>query len=489
MDRRLWLALFLFWCCVGGRPALADERAPKLKKLTLAEYARSYYKLSNKLREGKILVAQREVELQRRQQRATMELSASPFWGLNLFHFTSEMDPLVPGTSGVEAEYSYNLNNGQSLSVQARASLPTRPTQPTGDFQYGVSGEYTYPLLKNRGGRQFRLEAKIQTELKKKEQASLKLTGLQICHDATRRYIERYVAQQKLAVYRDLLREKRRVYGQTTADYRRRLVTRLDLLAARSDWMAAKSKEPDLVSRLQQADAVLRAYYPVQGPLELQQPPEAAGLSLGATGIMRWAHDEDSHPRFLVLTAARKALGQERDWLLEQNRSELDLSLSLGLHRYHSAYSQILQTGGGLSLQMGDVTDLGSMFSVRYLLPIRRPDVSFKLRLLKLSQRRIDEQRAQLRRGISSDVARVSAVIRNADVAIKLIEQQLRVARQQIRAAHKQYRKGKLEFQNFLDHWEPYQRARLRYWDTMRQRLLAESDLILLLNQRPEYCP
>ena len=325
--------------------------------------------------------------------------------------------------------------------------------------------------------------------LKKEQQARLKVTGLQICHDAARRYVERYVAQQKLAVYRDLLREKRRIYGQTQADYRRRLVTKLDLLAARSDWMAAKSKEPDLVSKLQQADAVLRAYYPGTEALKLSRPPDAAGLSLGAAGIMRWAHDERSHPRFAALAAARRALGRQRQWLLEQNRSELDLSLSLGVHRYHSAYSQLQQSAAGFSLQLGDVTDLGTMFSVRYLLPVRRPEVAFKLRLLKLSQRRIDEQRAQLRRGISSEVARVAAVIRNADAAVQLIQKQLRVARQQIRAAHKQYRNGKLEFQNFIDHWEPYQRARMRYWDTLRSRWLAEADLIVLLNQRPGHCP
>ncbi len=489
MDRRPWFALLMVCCCAGARPALADEPAPKPKELTLAEYTRCYYRLSNKLREGKILVAQREVEVQRKQRRATMELSATPFWGLNLYHFTSDMGVLVPGTGGVEGEYSYNMNNGQSLSVQARASLPTRPTQPAGDFQYGVSGEYTYPLLKNRGGRQYRLEADVQVELKKEQQARLKVTGLQICHDAARRYVERYVAQQKLAVYRDLLREKRRIYGQTQADYRRRLVTKLDLLAARSDWMAAKSKEPDLVSKLQQADAVLRAYYPGTEALKLSRPPDAAGLSLGAAGIMRWAHDERSHPRFAALAAARRALGRQRQWLLEQNRSELDLSLSLGVHRYHSAYSQLQQSAAGFSLQLGDVTDLGTMFSVRYLLPVRRPEVAFKLRLLKLSQRRIDEQRAQLRRGISSEVARVAAVIRNADAAVQLIQKQLRVARQQIRAAHKQYRNGKLEFQNFIDHWEPYQRARMRYWDTLRSRWLAEADLIVLLNQRPGHCP
>jgi hypothetical protein len=71
---------------------------------------------------------------------------------------------------------------------------------------------------------------------------------------------------------------------------------------------------------------------------------------------------------------------------------------------------------------------------------------------------------------------------------VELTAEQLAVAKQQIDAAYREFRAGKLQFQNFLDHWERYQRSRLQLWEARRLRWLALAELIPLLNRLPSFC-
>ena len=284
------------------------------------------------------------------------------------------------------------------------------------------------------------------------------------------------MAQEKLAVFRGLLREKRRIWGQTARDYKRKMITRLDLLAAKSDWMAARSREPALVRVLARADAALRAFFPMEGELILAAPPPLSGGGAAARSFYK----EADHPSFRALAAQRAALLREREGVVEQNRADLDLSFNLGLYRYHDTYDP--------ALQRTDVTDLNAKLGVRYLFPIKRPDTKLKLRLNRLARQVLGEKRDELRRSILSQVDQSEALVRHSAHAIRLIQDQLKVARRQISAAYAEYRNGKLEFQNFLDHWEPYQQAQLRLWDARRTMWLAEADQILLLNRRPLFC-
>jgi multidrug efflux pump subunit AcrB len=77
--------------------------------------------------------------------------------------------------------------------------------------------------------------------------------------------LERFVAQKQLEAYRAVLKEKGRIFYRTAADYKKKMVTRLDLLAAQSDWLAARPRLPVFVAGVARADAALRFYHPSAG--------------------------------------------------------------------------------------------------------------------------------------------------------------------------------------------------------------------------------
>jgi hypothetical protein len=478
----LFLSGVVAGCLIGLLPAsfLAAEEAasqPERQPLSLAAYVRGYIQRSNLLRQAEILVEEQEVQVARRQSRATMELSAEPAMGLHHYHYTSGAPNDTLGVGSVDAEWRYRRENGQSVSVGASTLLPTREGRVAGDIAYGVTGAYTLPLLRNRFGRQFRLEAEVEEHLRRQLQAELKGTRLALCHDAIRRYIERYVAQELLLVYRALLREKKKMWKQTSWDYHRKMITRLDLLSAKSDWIAARSREPEFVRALLAADAALKAYYPTEKDLALAEP---ALPTFDPGQLDRKALREEDHPQFKAIAAQQKALAKQDHLLVETNRSDLDLILSLGLDRYHHLYDP--------RGDRADITDVSGMVSVRYLFPIKRPDLAYQRQLRRLTHRRLDEERRHIRRELLRKARQASAVARQGEIVLRRLKQQLKVVEQQIKEAYREFRAGKLQFQNFLDHWERYQAARLEVWQTQRLIWLARADLVPLLNRMPGYC-
>jgi hypothetical protein len=125
---------------------------------------------------------------------------------------------------------------------------------------------------------------------------------------------------------------------------------------------------------------------------------------------------------------------------------------------------------------------------VRYLFPIKRPDLAYQRQLRRLTHRRLDEERRHIRRELLRKARQASAVARQGEIVLRRLKQQLKVVEQQIKEAYREFRAGKLQFQNFLDHWERYQAARLEVWQTQRLIWLARADLVPLLNRMPGYC-
>ncbi|MBW2736639.1 MAG: TolC family protein, partial [Deltaproteobacteria bacterium] len=438
--------------------------------LTLALYVASAMKVSNRLRLAQIDVHTQEVQIARRQQRSTSELSVEPSIGGH--QYLSSPYHQTQGVMGLGGAWRHQTASGQSMAIEGHSMLPSGSALKdgrllSGEPRYGLSGNYTLPLLRNRFGRQFGMEVILEGTRKKEAEAAMDATRLSICGDAIARYVERYVAQRKLEVYGAVLKEKRRIWYQTASDYRKKMVPRLDMLAAKSDWIAAQAREPSFMAAVARADAALREFYLAPGALSLAKP----------TGINASQAHEAQDPRFRALAAREAALQQERAVIVEQNRSDLDLGFSLGIDRFHNA-----------ATQLADVTDMWGMLALRYVWPIKRPDVALRLQLLELSAKTIEQERLLLRRQLGSGLRQAKAVEKQARRAEALVEKQLKVSKQQIHAAYRDFRAGKLQFQNFLDHWERYQAARLSLWDARRDRWLAQRNTIIATGHLPALC-
>ena len=165
----------------------------------------------------------------------------------------------------------------------------------------------------------------------------------------------------------------------------------------------------------------------------------------------------------------------------EQNRSELDLDFTLGVDRYHEVLDPQQRA-------FTDATDLSGMVGLRYLLPITRPERAYQVRLLRLAHDRLDQERTRLARELRRRAEQADALRREQSRALALLDEQAKIVSLQLKEAYREFRSGKLQFQNFLDHWERYQSARLQYWATQRLIWLAAADIIPLLASAPSFC-
>lgn len=442
--------------------------------LSFADYLRAYRAASNLLPIRALETEIAEIEVQRRRYRATRELSVTPDVGPRLYHHTSPSDVEVVGELGAVAEYVYLGNEGSGYAVSAQALVPTATGRLGRTITYGVNGSYFLPLLRNFGGREFGYEVEAFEQRKTQAEALYSQEELLYCADAGERFLVRYATAEQLQAYQDLLEEKRRVWFRTAADYSKKMINRLDLLSAKSDWIFAQSLQPGFEARFGRADAALRAFAELPASLDLGEPPPL--FEQPVTNEV----DLSQHPEVKAIESLSASYDQEILLAREQGKDELDLRLSLGVDRFHDVP---VPSGG-----FGETTDVHGFVGVRYLWPIERPDIGYRVRILERRQAQLEEQKRDVLRRLRVGVAQSLVTFEKEAEAYRLLQEQLEVLRRQIRSAYDQFRAGKLEFQNYLDHWDRYQRARLEIWDRWLSMRLAELSLIPLTGMLPEVC-
>lgn len=442
--------------------------------LTLADYVAAY-RDHNPSRQTQVLdVRLAQVEVERRTNRATRTLSVSPQLGARGYHLTrvGSFDPLL--SAGADAEYSYDANDGTGYSFRAGVAWPSRSNLPAGNPQYGVEGAYRLPLVRNFGGRQNRYEQDAAKATKDGAVATLDEQDLMFCADATERYLVRYAAEQQLATYDELIEEKRRVWAQTIRDYERKMIQRLDLLAARSDWLAAQSLRARFVARKARADAALEAF--LDGPA----PPLAPPPAIVAATPPKTATIAATHPRLVRLAAMQRELEQTALLAQERGRDDVELAFTVGATRVHDLFVP--------PQEIADLTDIYGLVRLTYLWPIERPETDYQAREARLRLERVAAERRALAIELTQQIREQLELWRHTEEAHRLLEEQRRVMLGQIRAAHREFSNGKMEFQDYLDHWDRHQRARLDAWDLWLETRLAENRLVPLLGTLPEHC-
>lgn len=454
--------------------ALVAASATSTTTLTLADYVRAYRE-RNPLREASVLdVRLAQVEVDRRTNRATRTLSVSPELGARGYHLTAvgSFDPLV--RVGADAEYRYDANDGSGYSVRAGAAWPSTSNLPAGNPQYGVSGSYRLPLIRNFGGRQNQYEQDAAKGARAGADAALAEQDLAWCADATERYLVRYAADAQLEAYDELIEEKRRVWAQTIRDYERKMIQRLDLLAARSDWLAAQSLRAVFVARKERADAALEVFLDAPAGRLVEPAPIVAKTAPKTATIAA------THPRLARLAAREAELSQSALLATERGKDDLDLAFTVGATRVHDLFIP--------PAAIADLTDIYGLVQLEYVWPIERPETEYASREARLRLARVAAERRALELDLRQRVREALEVWRHTETAYDLVVQQREVMRAQIRAAHKEFTNGKMEFQDYLDHWDRHQRARLDAWDLWLEARLAENRLVPLLGTLPEHC-
>lgn len=312
---RFCVCLLTLLCLCYAESACGQEPDfGPIQEVSLEDYVRSYFRLNNRLGLAKVGVDRAEVDVMRSNLRRTIDLSVLP---TARGHAIEQGEWRGVGSGNLDAGLQGRPSNGHRWSVSGNLYAPTRSDTYLGGTRYGVRGGHEIPLNRNAGGELYKLEVASAQAVQEQALADLYIERLESCRDGIARYTSLYAAQGALRAYDDLLKEKRRIYGQTSRDYRRKMLTRLDYLAARSDLAEAEALRPNFEAGVDQAQAGFVAYFEAEEELLLTRPPPLQPPSE--------AH-LDKHPRLAALEAERAFLKQELLLVDERNSAELDLA-------------------------------------------------------------------------------------------------------------------------------------------------------------------
>ncbi|MFB6375461.1 MAG: TolC family protein [Bradymonadaceae bacterium] len=448
------------------------------EQISLADYVETYMADRPALNRAEVAVDKQKLRVDRALDARKSDVSVDSGVGSHLYDYTSPFPFRPVGYLRTDGTYTDQFADGTQLEVDLHSRAPMESHPTGGTLQYGASGAVRVPVPKNRNGRLYELRADVARAETEASRNDLRAEKLFSCRDAIIRYVVSYVARRRLEVYRDLLDDKRSIYYQTDADYRKKMVSRLDYLAARSDWLEAKSREQQYIAAVDRADASLRAFGEVPSPAALRRPdwkaaPDASGEALRE-------RIAESHPKAARYEARRRAAQREQKLIRERLRTQLDLGVTVGVDRLHDR----IDPAG----RPADVTDAYVLGTLRLRWPIRRPRKSLDIELLGLRQQKLEHARRQTVRELTEGVRRARSRITRSRSELNALEEQLKVSERRIAEAREQYRAGKLEFQDFLDHWQPYQRTRLRLWELRRTIWRTRAELIPMLDYLPEVC-
>lgn len=412
---------------------------------------------------------------QTRQQQQLDQASESfelqPEFAGRLFHFnnTGEVQPVAE--FGVSGGYRWAQADGSEYALTAHAMLPSTARVFGRSIRYGAQGQFALPLLRNFGGRLFRQGAKAEQARAAAARADLTWQRAQLCAQAWSGFVQTYAAQSKLRAFVRLLGEKRRIWNQTRADFRRGLVTKVDLLAARSDWLQAKAQRPLYEAQLNSAFATLRRWVPQLQTQPASEPPRAP--------MARMLSDAE-HPQARAIDAMLESLRLSKRQVLAQTEPEMKLVFKAKVDRIHDVFD----TQGRFS----DATEFAGSVGLDMRWPVHAPSFSYEAKVLTVQARQLQEDLRNFTRARTEALGRARALHRGAEAAQKIQLQQLTILRRQINAALSEFRAGKMEYQNYLDHWDRYQRARLAVWDRWSDAALALVGAIPWTGAIPEVC-
>lgn len=404
------------------------------------------------------------------------ELLTAP--GLGAFHL---------GTASIAAaEAVVEDRLGGTARATLTGRLTTAPAIKPGGNTVGLRLAYAIPLWRNAGGRLFELETAFRTE----SEAALTLEAAALqrdrCAAGISSFLGAYVLQELAEVWSDLLTHKRRTLQQTERDYARRMVTRLDLLAAQSDWLLARQRFQAYEASRAQALTVLRTYLPPDsGPLRLA-PSEAVTEALpSAVQLDALADTVREHPSVKALEHQRASTRAQQVWIERSYAPEIALVPELAVEHY----SHI----GGLSPAAAPTASLPltSVFAgvgLSIALPLRVPAQKYQLQSLMMRDEQLELGRQELQRSLTERASVAAQRVQDANVRLELAAEKLSLAQGQIQEAGRMYANGKLEFQDYLVHWAAYEEARFARLELLSTRWAAQVELLRILGPLPSAC-
>lgn len=423
---------------VAQQPPDPPEEPPGL---ALEDWMVSFLDADPSLVEAAALLSAASSRSAAARTRQQTDLFASPSLGggLDVIGQTT-----VPFASAAEASVGVQRTDAQGRSLIASVSAATRlPTFLQGPSIGGnLAGRI--PLRGNVGGRLWTLEAEVAELDTERASHAQEATARARCFLGVELYVIAASLQRQAQVYGEFVAAKEDSVERTRRDVRRGLLRRLELLTAQTDLSQTRTEQLRLAQLRDQALASLAAW--------LGAAPER----LDGARLEGWdapALEPVDHPLALALGAQREQRRAEAAVVDQRYRGEIALVPELaavhqgGVLDASGAAVAFTEVAVGVSLDVG--------------VPLAVPRRAHELDALSATADAHDAAAGEIVRQIREDAGVARAALDGLERRLELIEARLALIDEQVEAAWGEFLQGRLEYQDWAQHYALYQSTRL----------------------------
>ncbi|MBI5509900.1 MAG: TolC family protein [Deltaproteobacteria bacterium] len=465
----------------GSRNAAPDPAAPgpvgalaDPKRLALESVIARFLSADPQLRGVRVEQAIAALDLAASRDRFRVYATASPGVAGD-FRFKPNHDAIVLGDlplGGVIAD--------DPLGGTAAAKINLHGVSDPRGYPPGhvVAAELSYalPLLRNRFGRLYELEEQVFRDIVEARGLQLQAATIERCAAALELFAGARTLQEQLTVYDELLETRDKTYKRTIADYNKKLVQKLDYLAAKADFLAATQRREELAAAKAQAIAVLATFLGEQSTFELEDhpalhhPPVDPGAAHPGVG---------AHPLVRVL---------------DQEIESLEGRAALAARTYGPELFLIPRAGlnGASDLLVGTSTrrflDAFVGITLGLTLPVVEPNADYQPRSWRHQAELLQSRRDEVVRALT-ERARLAAVA-SASIVKRLAhtDEKLSISQAQVAEARDLYQRGRLEFQDYFQHWAIFENARFERLELELELVHAWAVAFAARGDPPSFC-
>ncbi len=454
------------WMAFQGT-AHGQQVEPEGEGLTLGAWMAAFLAADPSLvqAEKQVRAAAGRAEAARTRQQT--DLFATPSVGGGVDVFAGGAQPFV---SGGEVALGVSRTTGTGTTLTAAVSGASRiPTVLQGPSA-GATLSARVPLRGNRGGLLWQREAEVLEREAARSAHAQRAVLRQRCFLGAELLVVTASLQQQASVYAEFVQAKQDSVARTARDVRRGLLRRLELLTAQTDLSQTQAEEQRLVQLRDEALASLGTWLPAA-------PDRVAEVTV--EGWDAAALSASEHPLALAELAQRDRAAAEAALVDRRFKGDVDLVPTV-----NGLYQQSLDvTGAPVTF-----TEVAAGLTLDVAVPLRAPRRSMQVQA-ELDQASASEAAAaEVVRGLAEAVARGQATLAGVERRRGLVADRLDLIEAQQRSAWSEFLQGRLEYQDWAQHFALYQSTRLEAVQLALERDLARLGVASARGALPGVC-
>ena len=405
------------------------------------------------------------------------EFQIGPYYNHSELRYSSASGDSTQGSwsGGVSGALSQHLPTGLELTLETSRVFTLHPlTSSQLDWDYSLS--LSQDLGKNLFGGLDRLKTEEKELEWRAQEYSYRANYLKSCNDLIQKYVASYQSTQKLKVLAEILDSAKKVHDVSKKLYSKRLIKKIELLAAHSDYISSQSafvveqvKTERLMNELFSYKASidhLKLLSPEVFLNELDKVVQLAAINIGA------------HPE--VRAVQKESEAKKRSTEIAQRNEGVDLKLTLSAgHQTGTALVSGVESG-----LEGDYSNI----QLNLTLPIGSTSLS-----AKKEQAMRDHGYAKLKIRKTEEALRLSMKNlfderRSLIERSKLNTEKVKLNKDQVKEALRLYRAGKLEYSDYGSYRDRLSRESIQVEELRLNRWSNTVQLFYLVDSSQNFC-